>query len=324
MSSLVAPRRTAVDRSCGLDPTRFRARSARGREAAAVLHSCLTVEVGRFPISRRQRILGVFFGLAALVGLVLVNELVFRTALDNDYPRWYLDNGAAIGLVFTLITLAWGDINRNRLLISANPLEYAGSWLALLTAPWLSLAAMIRPDRSEWKAKRKWDELEASGQVEQSLTDLKEALAKVGYTIPDEDEPLEAEIRASDPASREAPAARPEAAEPLIVPRGLPVVDVVVAMLFALTFAVATLAWLLFVVPLQYFLYLVTAAPARVACASPTRASVEMKAKETIYGETLKSDALAEGAMESGFSAKPVTFTAAITTAVLFAVSQLI
>ena len=282
------------------------------------------METGRFPIPRRQRILGVLFGLAALVGLVLLNELVFRASLDTDYPRWYLDNGAAIGFVFTLITLAWGDINRNRLLISASPLEYAASWLELLTAPWLSLAAMIRPDRSEWKAMRKWNELEASGQVEQSLTELKVALEKVGYTIPYEDESQQAEIRASEPALSEAPEARPEAAEPLIVPRGLPVVDVVVAMLFALTFALATLAWLLLVVPLQYFLYLVTGAPARVACASPTRASVEIKAKETIYGETLKSDALAEGAMESGFSAKPVTFTAAITTAVLFAVSQLI
>lgn len=298
--------------------------SERGREAAAVLHSCLTVEAGRFPIPRRQRILGIFLGLAALVGLVLVNELAFRTLLGTDYPRWYLDNGAAIGFVFTVITLAWGDINRIRLLISANPLEYAASWLELLAAPWFSLAAMIRPDRPEWKAMRKWDELEASGQVQQSLSELRGALEQLGYTPPHEEERRQAEILAQYPALREVHVGRPGPAEPVIVPRGLPVVDIVVAMLFALTFALATLAWLLLVVPLQYFVYLVTGAPARVACASPTRASVEIEGKETIYGETLKSDALAKGAFESGFSAKPVTFTAAITTAVLFAVSQLI
>ena len=280
------------------------------------------MEAGRFPIPRRQRILGVFLSLAVLVGLVLVNELVFRTWLDTDYPRWYLDNGAAIGFVFTLVTLAWGDINRMRLLISANPLEYAATSLELVTAPWFSLAAMIRPDRREWQAMRKWDELEASGQVEQTLSELRGALEQVGYTIPYEEERRQAETLAQNPALREAPVGRPE--PPAIVPRGLPVVDIVVAMLFALTFWLATLAWLLLVVPLQYFVYLVTGAPARVACASPTRASVEIEGKETIYGETLKSEALAKGAIESGFTAKPVTFTAAITTAVLFSVSQLI
>jgi hypothetical protein len=74
----------------------------------------------------------------------------------------------------------------------------------------------------------------------------------------------------------------------------------------------------------QYFLYLVTGAPARVACASPTKAWVKDEERQTMISEALKSEAMPKGAIESGFTAKPVTFTAAITTAVLFAVSQLI
>jgi hypothetical protein len=108
-----------------------------------------------------------------------------------------------------------------------------------------------------------------------------------------------------------------------MVPTGLPVVDVLLAMLFAAAFFLASIAWLLVVVPVQYFVYLVTGAPARVAAASPTRATVEIEGPRIAIGEDFKSDPLPTGAIESGFTAKPVSFTAAITTAVLFAVSQL-
>jgi hypothetical protein len=49
---------------------------------------------------------------------------------------------------------------------------------------------------------------------------------------------------------------------------------------------------------------------------------VKSEEKHTIISEALKSNAMLKGAIESGFTAKPVSFTAAITTAVLFAVSQ--
>jgi hypothetical protein len=291
----------------------------------------LTVETGRFPISRRQRILGGLLGLTVLVGMAFLNELAFRTWLDTDYPRWYLENGAVIGLVFTLVTLAWGDINRERLLISANPLEYGGASLELLTAPWSSLAAMIRPDRKEWRAQRRFEQ--AHRQWERQLPEARRVWQQLVATAPHEElrrraEELLAETAPEPPASEDAPeppASEDAPAEPGIVPTGVPVVDIVLAMLFALAFFLATLAWLLLVVPLQYFVYLVTGAPARVACASPTRTWVGSEGTQsTTVAEALKSDALPKGAIESGLTAKPVTFTAAITTAVLFAVSQLI
>ena len=40
--------------------------------------------------------------------MAFLNELAFRTWLDTDYLRWYLENGFVIGLVFTiLIALRW-------------------------------------------------------------------------------------------------------------------------------------------------------------------------------------------------------------------------
>lgn len=97
-----------------------------------------------------------------------------------------------------------------------------------------------------------------------------------------------------------------------------------IAALFAWAFLLAFVAWLLVVAPLQYFVYLLTGAPARAACASDARAWYRVTPREIQVEETWKSNAIPEGASESGFSARPVSFTAAITTAALFAVSVLV
>jgi hypothetical protein len=170
-----------------------------------------------------------------LVVAVLVNELVFRIWLKADYLRWYLENGAVIGFVFTLVTLAWGDINRNRfrLLISANPLEYAASSLELLSLPWVSLAAMIRPDREEWKAERNFEE--AQREWEQHLPEARRVMEEMAAAAPPG--PLRqralqwvAENPAPEPSDPE------DAVEPELVPTAVPAVDVAVAMIFALAF----------------------------------------------------------------------------------------
>jgi hypothetical protein len=259
--------------------------------------------------------------LAVLVGVVLLNELAFRTWLDTDYFRWYLDNGAVIGFVFTLVTLAWGDINRNGLLISANPLEYAASSLMLVTVPWFSLAAMIRPDRKVWKAERDFEE--AQRQWKEQLPEARRAMEQLAASTSSEEVKRMATEWVAQSLALELPDSEDTPA-PGIVPTGLPVVDILLALLFALAFVLASIAWLLLVVPVQYFVYLVTGAPARVASASPTRATVDIEGTRTTFGEDLKSDPLPKGAIESGFTAKPVSFTAAITTAVLFVASQVV
>jgi hypothetical protein len=109
-----------------------------------------------------------------------------------------------------------------------------------------------------------------------------------------------------------------------VTPRGLGLVDVVLGVLFGPAFLLVFVAWLLVVAPLQFVVNLAAGAPARLALASPARAWYRITPHEIHVEEALKSDSVPEGATESGFSAKPVTFTAAIASALLFAVSRLV
>ena len=88
-------------------------------------------------------------GLAVIGGLVALNGVAFSAWLDTEYVRWYLDNGAAITLVFGIVTLAWGDLNSETGLISAHPAEYVGASWAALGVPWFALSAMFRRARKE-------------------------------------------------------------------------------------------------------------------------------------------------------------------------------
>jgi hypothetical protein len=109
-----------------------------------------------------------------------------------------------------------------------------------------------------------------------------------------------------------------------VTPKGLGLVDVLLGSLFGPALLLVFVAWLLVVAPLQFVVNLAAGAPARLALASPARAWYRITSQEIHVEEALKSDAVPEGATESGFSAKPVTFTAAIASALLFAVSRLV
>jgi hypothetical protein len=86
-------------------------------------------------------------------------------------------------------------------------------------------------------------------------------------------------------------------------------------------FVLVYVAWALVVAPLQYVVNLAAGAPARTALASPNRAWSLITVREILVEEAPKSRPLPEGAVESGFSARPVTFTVAIASALLFTVS---
>ena len=98
----------------------------------------------------------------------------------------------------------------------------------------------------------------------------------------------------------------------------------VLGVLFGPAFLLVFVAWLLVVAPLQFVVNLAAGAPARLALASPARAWYRITPHEIHVEEALKSDSVPQGATESGFSAKPVTFTAAIASALLFAASKLV
>jgi hypothetical protein len=260
------------------------------------------------PVSRAATAL---VGLLLLGGLAALDWLVFRALFDSDYLRWYLENGSLIGIVFGLVTLAWGDLNKLTGLVSAHPLEYLATCVALGTLPSMAAGAGLESDRlhavnrmraATRELNRQLDELMASAGV---TDELKQQLARIRGIGQG------AESAAEEP-------------EPDVPPRGLGFVDVVLGALFGYAFLVIFAAWLLVVAPLQFVVNLAAGAPARRALASPARAWSLVTPHEIHVEEALKSDAVPEGATESGFSAKPVTFTAAIASGLLFAVSRLV
>jgi len=277
-------------------------------------HSPLGVWLDRVDPSGTSavRVVAAVVGLVLLGGLAVLDWLVFRAWFDSDYLRWYLENGALIAIVFGLVTLAWGDLNKVTGLVSAHPLEYLASCLALGTLPSLAAAAQLESGRSQARS----EELRAARmELSRQLDEL------AGSTqLSDEMKQRFAALSGEAGPSHEYVAAT---SEPDVTPRGLGLVDVVLGVLFGPAFLLVFVAWLLVVAPLQFVVNLAAGAPARLALASPARAWYRITPHEIHVEEALKSDSVPEGATESGFSAKPVTFTAAIASALLFAVSRL-
>lgn len=111
--------------------------------------------------------------------------------------------------------------------------------------------------------------------------------------------------------------------------------DLALSLFFGWLCAAAFAAWAVLVAPLQYWVNLVCGAPAREALASSSTLWARRHAKGTellfapkdpneFQRRELK-EAHRKGEMEEvGFADKPVSFTAAIATAVLFGMSQLV
>lgn len=108
----------------------------------------------------------------------------------------------------------------------------------------------------------------------------------------------------------------------LTLNRTVGVFDSLVIMLFDLAFLALACCWLAVVAPLQYFITLVTGAPARGALIS-RRMWVERRAETTAICKG-PAEQLPEAAEEIGLAARPVTVTSSVTAGVLFAVSLLI
>jgi hypothetical protein len=112
---------------------------------------------------------------------------------------------------------------------------------------------------------------------------------------------------------------RPETA-----PIGLPVVDAILTVAVTIVLLAAFVAFILVVAPIQYFVYLVAGAPGREAYASPERAWYRIGAREILVESGPRTDELPAGADESAYTGRPVTFTAAIASALLFATQQVV
>ena len=103
--------------------------------------------------------------------------------------------------------------------------------------------------------------------------------------------------------------------------RAVGFLDMLFTGLYGLAFAVVAACWIAVVAPLQYFITLVTGAPARGAVVS-RRMWVERSGKTVslIHGPAAK---MPTGAEEIGLGRRPVTVTSSVTAGVLFVFSLL-
>ena len=97
--------------------------------------------------------------------------------------------------------------------------------------------------------------------------------------------------------------------------------DGLVTGLVAIVFVALWICWLVVIAPLQYFVTLVTGAPARRAHASRKRTWVERRADMTVI-TTGPIEQMPEGSQEIGLARRPVSATSTLTAALLFAISQ--
>jgi hypothetical protein len=104
-----------------------------------------------------RHLLTFFAGLGILLALLIINNWVFITWFDTTYLRWYLANGALIGLVSTIASLAWGDMNKHAGLISAHPFGYIGACLQLAGLPVYTMGTHLRSPQSQPETRSLFD-----------------------------------------------------------------------------------------------------------------------------------------------------------------------
>lgn len=100
------------------------------------------------------------------------------------------------------------------------------------------------------------------------------------------------------------------------------ILDTLSTVLYWLAFMAVSLCWMALVAPLQYFITLVTGAPARGAVVS--RRMWVKRSGNTISLCTGPAEKMPMGAEEIGLARRPVTVTSSITAGALFVVSLLI
>ena len=188
-----------------------------------------------------QRLLTFLSGLAILLALLVVDQWIFSTWFKTTHLNWYLANGALIGLVSSITSMAWGDINKHIGLISHHPFDYIGACFQLAGLPIYTLGTHLRSNKS--------------GHEQQAIFDLI-------LTIP--------------------------------------------ILLFLVGMVVV---WLVVIVPLQYFLYLVCGAPARILSQSKRQPIAQLKGTQLKINEICSDEKVPEGWWSASIHQKPIAIT---------------
>jgi hypothetical protein len=264
----------------------------------------------------RQRTKSAVVGFVVLGGVIAVDELVLRAVSDTSYLELYLTYGALANLLIVVFTLAWSDkLERHASLISAHPMEYLGGNVSLGMALGEAFSAAVSPGRTQYKALLE-AQARARDQLGEDNPQLREAAANPALP------PAAAEIAQRMVTAEEN--FRNSLRDLPWVPIGLGYLDFVITLAFALVLAFGMVAWLVLVVPAQYFVYLIAGAPAREALASPRRAWVKVTRGQIEIVGAPKQEDIPDEYSESGISAKPITLTASLAVIILFALNRLL
>ena len=90
--------------------------------------------------------------LIVLISICTINYLLFPVLFSTNYLRWYVSAGPFIGLATAAFAAAWGKLDNNIGLVSANPLLYIGSWLQVAGLPLQVFGGHIRPKNLQSRA----------------------------------------------------------------------------------------------------------------------------------------------------------------------------
>jgi hypothetical protein len=192
---------------------------------------------------------------AGLLLACAVNVWAFRTFFDRSYVEWYSNAGPFIALATAAFGAAWGGLDKNPALVSANPLAYVGACFQVASLPLIAVSAHV--------------------------------LSK-----------------------------------PRLRPIGMEILPVFV---LSLSLTVAVLAWLLFVVPAQYFLFLLVGALSRIALTSSAQISARIQAGQVELLESPPADRPKpqDGWWDASMRDMPVTLASAFGAALLLLLSLL-
>jgi len=223
--------------------------------------------------------------LLALGGLLLVlgiDYYIFHV-FKSDYFDLYLKHGAAIGLVTAIATLAWGDLDRNHLLISSNPRLYIASIMLVVGTPFKSLAGQLRY--------------------------IGRLVGVCGYKF--------------EKFGKEIQLGRKKVSDFQFFPNFMFLWDTIFSILFLIIFLCFIIVWILIVVPMQYFVFLICGALPRLIIQSPYRYILKFDPPKIQFKQIKKEKATPEGWWDVGFANKPVRFAALLSSLFLFLINWL-
>ncbi len=205
-------------------------------------------------IFRARLIVGATFAGLALV--CVANVWIFQTFFERSYLAWYAGAGPLIAIATAAFGAAWGGLDKNPALVSANPLAYLGACLQVAGLPLVAAGAHLQS---------------------------KNRIKPIGFEL-----------------------------FPLLF--------------LTLSLTLAIVGWLLFIVPAQYFLFLVTGSLSRVALSSTAQLSSRIQAGQveiTEPGSHIRQIP-DYGWWDASMRSKPVTLASAFSAALLFMLNILL